>query len=103
MATSKQEKIYNEVIEYYAFADKLISIAENSSEKYSQQQFNIIEKLVTAIEDSADEITSKYIDFIKDGESEEISEATRVALNKISERIEDCRNKIMMLHHKDEE
>lgn len=98
MATSKQEQLYNEIIEYYAYADRLIRAAEDSSHKLAVQQFSIVEEITTRLEDCADQLSSQYIEFIKNGESEAITESVRSALNNISAKIEECRNKILMLH-----
>jgi hypothetical protein len=98
MATSKQEQLYNEIIEYYAYADRLIRAAEDSSHKLALQQFSIVEEITTRLEDCADQLSSQYIEFIKNGESEAITESVRSALNSISAKIEECRNKILMLH-----
>jgi hypothetical protein len=98
MATSKQEQLYNEIIEYYAYADRLIRAAEDSSHKLAVQQFSIVEEITVRLEDCADQLSSQYIEFIKNGESEAITESVRSALNSISAKIEECRNKILMLH-----
>ena len=100
MATSKQEQIYNKVVDYYGMADRLIRTVEDSSHKLSQKQFDIVEDLVITIEKYADEITAKYIEFVKNGSSDEIIENTRLALNGIIAKIEECRNQIYMLYDK---
>ena len=101
MATSKQEQIYNEIVEYYSYADRLISAVEDSSHELASEQFNIVEDVVARLEECADQLTNQYIDFIKNGESEKVGEGVRVALNAISEKIEECRNKILILYHED--
>ena len=101
MAPSKQEQLYNEIVEYYGYADRLIRAVEDSSHKLATQQFAIIEDVVTNLEECADKLTSQYITFIKHGESEEVTEAIRVALNTISAKIEECKNKVLMLYHED--
>lgn len=99
MATSKQEKIYNRVVEYYGMADRLIRLVENSSHRLSTQQFEIVENLVVSLEKHADDITTKYIEFVKNGEPEVVEDDIRESLNKIAATIEDTRNKILMLYH----
>ncbi len=101
MATSKQEQIYNEIIEYYAFADRLIRAVEDSSHPLAEQQFEIVENIVKHLEECADKLTTQYIDFIKGGNADEAAEVVRVSLNNIMARIEECRNKTLMLYHKD--
>jgi len=98
MATSKQEQIYNEIIEYYNYADRLIKAAEDASHPLSAEQFTIVEEITNCLEDSADKLTTQYIEFVKNGESAQIVEEVREALNSISSRIEECRNKVLMLH-----
>lgn len=102
MATSKQEQLYNEIVEYYSFADRLITAVQDSSHKLSEQQFSIIEDVVNKLEECADQLTTQYIEFIKNGESEKTTELVRLALNKIMAKIEECQNKILMLYSFDD-
>ncbi len=103
MATSKQEQTYNKVVEYYGMADRLIRSVENSSHRLSSKQFEIVEDLVNCLETCADEITTSYIDFVKNGESEKSSDQIRESFNKISSKVEECKNKILILYHKNRE
>jgi predicted transcriptional regulator len=100
MATSKQEKTYNEIIEYYGYADKLIAEVENSKDELAKDQFELVEKMVESLEDCADELTSKYLEYVKTDNPKEISKASRDAFNQILARIEECRNRILMIHNK---
>ncbi|MBU6140626.1 MAG: hypothetical protein KGP29_03590 [Proteobacteria bacterium] len=102
MATSNQEQIYNEIIEYYSYADRLIKIAEDSSHKLSEQQFTIIEEVIWQLENHSDKLANAYIEFVKNGSSEQSVEIVRGALNSISATIEQCRNKILMLYQNSE-
>ncbi len=102
MATSKQEQLYNEIVEYYNYADRLLNAVEDSSHELAAQQFTIIEDVVNKLEDCADKLTTQYIGFIKSGESEKATEAVRTSLNDIMSKIEECRNKTLMLYHLDE-
>ncbi len=101
MATSKQEQTYNEIIEYYAFADRLIRAVEDSNHKLAEQQFAIAEDIVTHLEECADRLTTQYIEFVKGGNADEAAEVVRVTLNSVMAKIEECRNKILMLYHED--
>ncbi len=103
MATSKQEQLYNEIVEYYGYADRMISAVQDSTHKLSEQQFNIIENLVNKLEECADQLTTQYIEFIKNGESEKITEEVRTALNVIMVKIEECRNQTLMLYYTNQE
>ncbi len=98
MATSKQEQLYNEIVEYYAFADRMIRAVEDKDHKLSQQQFAIIEEVVTRLEDCADKLTTQYIEFVKTGESAKTIEIIRSSLNDIMSKIEECRAKILILY-----
>jgi hypothetical protein len=100
MATSKQEQLYNEIIEYYDFADKLIQIVENSKDELAEQQFEIIEEAISRFEKCADFLANQYIEYIKTGEASSIIDATRSSLQEISAKVEECRNKILILHNK---
>jgi len=101
MATSKQEQLYNEIIEYYSYAERLAAAVEDSSHELAEKQFAIIEEISSRLEESTDQLTTQYIEFVKNGESQEIVEAVREALNNVSSKIEECRNKILMLHSED--
>ncbi len=98
MATAKQEQLYNEIVEYYSYADRLIKAVEDSSHKLAAQQFAIAEDVTTRLEECADQLSSQYIEFVKNGASDEITEAVRSSLNNVSSKIEECRNKILMLY-----
>lgn len=101
MATSKQEQLYNEIIEYYSYAERLAAVVEDSSHELAEKQFAIIEEISNRLEESTDQLTTQYIEFVKNGESQETIEAVRQALNNVSSKIEECRNKILMLHQED--
>ena len=103
MATAKQEQLYNEIVEYYGYADRLIRAVEDSSHKLAEQQFAIVEEITTRLEDCADQLTTQYIEFVKNGEATTAIESIRTALNGISSKIEECRNKILMLHQEKEQ
>jgi hypothetical protein len=73
---------------------------EDSSHELAAQQFAIVEDVATRLEEYTDQLTTQYIEFIKGGESEDIIETVRAALNGIAAKIEECRSKILMLHIK---
>jgi hypothetical protein len=100
MATSKQEQLYNEIIQYYDFADKLVQVAENSQDELGEQQFDIIQDAIEKFEKCADDLANNYIEYVKTGESKVIIELMRNSLREISIKIEECRNKIISLHNK---
>lgn len=98
MATSKQEQLYNEIVEYYSFADELIKAVEDSSGEFAKEEFIIAEEVTKNLEEYADQLANHYIDYIKNGQSEKIISAVRDSLNNISVKIEECRGKIVLLH-----
>lgn len=102
MATAKQELLYNEIMEYYAYADRLVKAIDDSSHELAEEQFTIVEDVVVRLEDCADRLATQYIDFVKGGESKEITDSVRAALNDISAKIEECRNKTLMLYQERE-
>lgn len=102
MATSKQEQIYNDIVEYYNYADRLLNAVEDSTHELASQQFAIIEDVVNRLEDCADKLTTQYIEFVKNGESSAVGDSMRNSLNEIMAKIEECRNKTLMLYHLDE-
>ena len=81
MATSRQEKTYNEIIEYYNYADRLVKAAEDSSHKLAHEQFVIVESVVDTLEKYADQLTTQYIEYVKNGESYQVIETVRLTLN----------------------
>jgi hypothetical protein len=103
MATSKQEQLYNEIVEYYAYADRLIGAVEDSTHKLAEQQFAIVEDVATSLEVCADKLTTQYIDFVKTGQPDKVIEEVRKSLNAIASKIEECRNKILILYQESDE
>ncbi len=99
MATSRQEKTYNEIIEYYNYADRLVKAVEDSTHQLAHEQFDIVESIVENLEKHADTLTTQYIEYVKNGESKQVLETVRMTLNDIMAKIEECRNKILMLYH----
>ena len=98
MSIIEQERIYNEIIDYYNHAQKLIDVVENDNGDLSAQQFEIIEHIVVNLEKSVETLSLNYIQIIKEGYSSELIQKIRISLNEISARIEECRNKILMLY-----
>lgn len=98
MATAKQEQLYNEIVEYYSYADRLVKAVEEFNNNSSVEQFNIVEEIVVKLEYCADKLALQYIEFVKKGEGRDIVDAVRSALNEISAKIEECRNKTLMLY-----
>ena len=98
MATSKQEQLYNEIVEYYGFADRLLATLEESNHELAGKQFLLLEELTSKLEECADVITTQYIEFVKNGNSEKISEEIKKSLNEIALKISECKNKTLMLN-----
>jgi hypothetical protein len=98
MVTTKQENLYNEIIEYYALVDSLVQSAANNENDSAAKQFEIIEELVSCIEENCDVLAKDYINFVKNGASDKITESTKTALNKISAKIAECRDRIANLY-----
>ena len=98
MATSKQEQLYNRLVEYYSFADDLISATESNTHELSNRQFMIIEEIVTKLEECADKLTTQYIEFVKNGNSDVISKEINGALDEITAKIEETEKKILTLY-----
>ncbi len=77
----------------------MVRAIEDSEHELSQEQFSIVEEVVVRLEDCADRLATQYIEFVKGGESRELIDLVRGALNDISAKIEECRNKTLMLYH----
>ena len=97
MTTSKQEQIYNEIVQYYDFADKLIDIVENNKGKLSSEHMEILESTIEDLENYTDKLTTKFIEFVKNGSSQEVKDTISQTLNEIIFKIEQCRNQIYEL------
>lgn len=102
MATSKQEQTYNEIVEYYSYSDRLMSVIEDSTHNLSERQFAIVVDITHSLEECADKLTTRYIDFVKSGDSKKEIDAVRSSLNEIVTKIEGCHNKILMLYQENE-
>lgn len=98
MATSKQEQLYNEIVEYYSFADRLIKVVEDATHELSGAEFEIAQEVTSNLEEYADKLANCYIEYIKGGHSEKIIASVRDSLNNISSKIEECKLKITALH-----
>ena len=98
MATSKQEHLYNEIVEYYNFADKLIDTIEEGKKDIPEDQIMAVEDIVEGLEKYADQLSSQFVEFVKNGDSKEVVDNIRMALNGIISKIEECRNKISMIY-----
>lgn len=99
MSTIDQEKIYNDIIEYYSFAQRLLHVIENDSNEFLDQHFDIINDVIIKLEKSVENLSIYYIEIIKNGNSSELLQKIRQSLNEISGRIEECRNKILILYN----
>lgn len=100
MATDKQEQIYNEIIEYYSYANRMIRAVEDGTHELCEQEFLIVEEIISHLEDYADKLASTYIEFVKSGRLDETTQIIRTTLNEITATIEQCRNRVLMLHHR---
>jgi hypothetical protein len=101
MSALEKEKIYNEIIEYYQFAERLLNAVSENSNINPGQQFEIIENLVVNLEDSVEKLSLSYIEIIKNGYSSELIQQIRESLNQISLLLENCRSRILMLYKRD--
>ncbi len=99
MATSKQESLFNEIVEYYNFADKLITIIDNNKDKIDTDQMQIVEEVVENLEKNADQLSRQFVEIVKNGSTRHVVEDIRQALNGIISGIEECRNKILMIYN----
>ncbi len=100
MATSRQEKTYNRIIEYYNFADKLIEEVEKSSSELAHEQFEIVEKVVESLEKYADQLTTEYIEYVKGSDKDSAYQKINDALNQILARAQSCKRELIELYDK---
>jgi len=97
MSIVEQEKIYNDIIEYYNYAQKLLDAVCDDDHEFSKQQFEVIKNVVEKLEKIVDDLSLQYIETVKNGYSDKLLNNIRDSLNLISANIEDCRNRILML------
>lgn len=98
MSITSQQEIYNDIIAYYNFAQKLIDAVSDGNHSLSTQQFEIIEGVVENLEKSVEKLSLNYIEMVKNGESSQVIQKIRDSLNEISAKTQECRNKILMLY-----
>ncbi|HLD77114.1 MAG TPA: hypothetical protein VI861_03175 [Rickettsiales bacterium] len=100
MATSRQEKTYNEIIEYYNYADKLVRAVEDDKSELAEKQFTIVEDAVEKIEKCADQLSTRYIEYVKGGEPQEMMIVVKSCLSEIMVKVKECRARILKLYDK---
>ena len=98
MATSNQEKTYNEFIKFYDLADKLVSIAETCSKDYAKKQFDEVEKMVVYLEESTDKLTSYYVEIVKNPHDSKRIEEIREILADIHLKTQKCRESLIRVY-----
>lgn len=101
MATSNQEKTYNEFIKFYDLADKLVEIAERCSEDYAKEQFDEVEKMVLYLEESTDKLTSYYVEIVKNPRDNKRIEEIRGILADIHLKTQKCREYLIKVYEAD--
>lgn len=92
MNKSKQEEIYKEIIRFYSFAEELLNASENK--ELSPDQLEIIENLIENIEKNTDNLSSEYIDLIKNGVSYLSIDSINSIFDMIIAKIEETQIKI---------
>ena len=100
MATSNQEKTYNEFVKFYDLADNLIDKAENCNDSNAKEQFDEIEKMVIFLEEATDILTNDYIEIVKDSKNQEKAEEIQSILLQIQIRTKQCKAKLQELENK---
>ncbi len=100
MPSLEQEKLYNDIMQYYDYADKLIEVIEDNSDQIPLEHFEIVEDMVQTLEKLADSLGLQYIDLVKKEYDAKTLEKIRLAFNSIVAKIEECRNKILMFESK---
>ncbi|GDX35630.1 hypothetical protein LBMAG18_01410 [Alphaproteobacteria bacterium] len=98
MSIVEQEKIYNDILKYFDYAQNLLDVVQEQDHEFSKKQFDVISAIVENLEKIVDDLSLQYIEIIKNGYSEELLRKIRNSLNSISAKIEDCRNRILMLY-----
>ncbi len=95
MATSKQEKIYNQIVEYYNFADRLLNLLEENKEDENVGKYiSIVESIVEYLEDFTNDLSLKYIEFVKNGDENNLAGQIKELLSNNQKIIEDYKSKI---------
>ena len=98
MATSKQEKIYNQIVQYYNFADKLLNLLEeNKDDQEIEKYIEVVESIVEYLEDFTNDLSLKYIEFVKNGDENNLAQEIKDLLANNQTIIEDYKQKIKNL------
>lgn len=75
----KQEKIYNDIIEFYDFAESLLETADSNKIHDPINQLDFIEPFVEQIELAIDDLAEEYRYFIRTGEKPNIVVRHKIA------------------------
>lgn len=97
MISSNKEDVYNQIIEYFDFSQKLVeSIDKNFT--LTNHEFNEIDKIIINLENKFDQLTLLYIDIFKNGYTDTLFQQIRDTLNNIDLSIEHCKNTLIVIN-----
>lgn len=68
-ALTEQEEVYNNIISFYDFAEELVNSVEDQATKDPIAQLELVEPLVSRIEDATDTLSEEYRSYVTSGKT----------------------------------
>ncbi len=93
MLTKEQhEEAYHKILEFYDFADELISTVEHPDTKNPEAQLDFIEPMVKQIEEATDTLAEEYRNFVSTGKKPGMFTRRRIekSLSNILDILKSC-------------
>ena len=92
------EIINNQIVQYYNFADKLLNLLEeNKDDQEIEKYIEVVESIVEYLEDFTNDLSLKYIEFVKNGDENNLAQEIKDLLANNQTIIEDYKQKIKNL------
>ncbi len=83
----KSNEIYQKILEYYNYAEKLIDKIDEYQETTDQSDLILIEQMILDLEHCGDYLSERYIELIKSNNSADITKKINAELDRISARV----------------
>lgn len=83
----KSNEIYQKILEYYNYAEKLIDKIDENRETTDQSDIILIEQMILDLEHCGDYLSEQYIELIKSDNSADITKKINAELDRISARV----------------
>jgi len=95
----KEENLYNQINQYYKFADELNTEITKSNDVVSiNDKAKILLPMIDDLKTTADQLIENYIKCLKDKGNHILMDNLKQTLNELIEKIDKCKNKIYELY-----